>query len=49
MKKLDAGIVGYGVYISRYRVRLVDIAKHWGYDRSARALPLTEKSVQGED
>jgi len=43
----DVGIAGYGVYIPRYRIKTVEIARVWG--RDTRAVPIQEKSVPGPD
>ncbi|MEM4297355.1 MAG: hydroxymethylglutaryl-CoA synthase, partial [Nitrososphaerota archaeon] len=43
----DTGIVGYGCYIPRYRIRASEIARVWG--RSETDLPIEEKSVAGQD
>ncbi|HML05931.1 MAG TPA: hydroxymethylglutaryl-CoA synthase, partial [Methanobacterium sp.] len=42
-----AGIVGYGVYIPSYRIKVEEIAKVWGDDPNAisRGLVVQEKSV----
>ncbi len=46
-----AGIVGYGAYIPRKRIRTEEIARQWGKDPETirRGLLLEEKSVPGID
>ena len=43
-----AGIVGYGIYIPSYRIKVEEIAKVWGDNAQAvsRGLVVNEKSVQ---
>lgn len=41
------GIVGYGVYVPRYRIQASEIARVWGRDTGA--VPVGEKSVPGPD
>lgn len=46
-----AGIVGYGAYVPRKRIRTEEIARQWGKDPEAieRGLQLQEKTVPGLD
>ena len=46
-----AGIVGYGVYVPIYRIRVEEIARVWGEDAESikKGLGIREKSVPGRD
>ncbi len=48
---MSVGIVGYGAFIPRRRIKLEEIAKVWGADAASyrRGLQLHEKSVPGKD
>ncbi len=45
--KRDVGIIGYGAYVPRYRIRAEEIARVWG--SAEEALPIEEKAVPGLD
>jgi len=51
MLLMDVGIVGYGVYIPQYRLRVEEVARVWGMDaeRVKRGLLVEEKAVPGPD
>ncbi len=45
-----AGIVGWGVYIPRYRIKALDIARMWGFpEELIKSLWIEEKAVGAED
>ena len=46
--KLPVGIIGYGVYIPRYRLPAVEVARIWK-DGDTSGLPIKEKAVPGLD
>src|SRR5512140_843055 len=45
--KRDVGIVGYGAYVPRYRIKATEIARVWG--GAEESLPIEEKAVPGLD
>jgi len=47
---VGAGIVSYGAYVPRYRIRATEIARVWGHDeRMGEQLNINQKSVPGPD
>jgi hydroxymethylglutaryl-CoA synthase len=48
---MEVGIVGYGVYIPRYRLKIEEVARMWGMDaeRVKRSIIVEEKAVPGPD
>ena len=48
---MDVGIVGYGGYVPRFRIKAEEIARIWGQDPKAiiKGLGITEKSVPNTD
>ena len=49
--KDPVGIVGYGAYIPRYRIKTSEVARAWGWDAEAyrKGLGMEEKSVAARD
>lgn len=49
----EVGIIGYGAYVPRYRIKAAEIARVWGGEAGAGAsgegLPIEEKAVPGLD
>ncbi|MBM3283695.1 hydroxymethylglutaryl-CoA synthase, partial [Candidatus Gottesmanbacteria bacterium] len=48
---MDVEILGYGIYIPQYRIKVAEIASIWGKDVTAieRSLGVKEKSVAAQD
>ena len=46
---MSVGIVGYGAYVPRWRIKSTNIAKIWGSDPERLKTILEEKSVPGQD
>ncbi len=50
MKPLrEVGIIGYGAYIPRYRIKTDTIARVWRGEQAGNQLPVKQKSVPGLD
>lgn len=50
-KNMNAGILGYGVYIPKYRIKVSEIAPVWGKkgEELEKSLGVSEKAVEGFD
>jgi hydroxymethylglutaryl-CoA synthase len=49
-QSVGAGIVSYGAYVPRYRIRATEISRVWGHDeRMGDQLNIVQKSVPGPD
>ena len=48
---MNVGIVGYGAYIPRFRIKVETIAEVWGKDGAAirKGLKIDEKAVPNHD
>lgn len=47
---VGAGIVSYGAYVPRYRIRATEISRVWGHDeRMGEQLNIVQKTVPGPD
>jgi hydroxymethylglutaryl-CoA synthase len=51
MENKNVGIIGYGAYIPRYRIKVEEISKVWGADAQSykKGLEVQQKSVPGPD
>ena len=50
MKHVDSGIIGWGVYIPKYRINVGEIAKIWGFDlETPKSIWVEEKSIGNID
>ena len=46
----DSGVVGWGAYVPRYRVKMEEIARVWGWEPSVpKGLGVVEKAIAGPD
>ena len=46
---IPIGIVGYGAYIPRYRIKTSEISRVWRGKQAGNQLPIAQKSVPGPD